>query len=176
MTVHRLDKDTSGVLVLARNADAHRSLNTQFSEQRVRKVYHAIVMGTPSWMKKSIQLPLRTNVGRRKRTVVDPQRGKPAATTFSLLSVFESCALLEALPETGRTHQIRAHLYSLGFPVLADPLYGPGKPSIYISRLALHAHILSFQHPQTGIAVSFTAAYPDDFKLALDALRGKPPS
>lgn len=169
--VHRLDKDTSGVVVLARSAAAHRELNSQFSSNQVNKIYHAIVTGLPPWQEKTIQAPLRTNVGRRKRTVVDPQRGKPAATTFYLLTPLRGHALLAAHPATGRTHQVRAHLYSLGYPLLGDPLYGPGEPSEYLQRAALHAQLLAFQHPHTAETVSFTAPYPADFKLALDMLK-----
>jgi RluA family pseudouridine synthase len=153
--VHRLDKDTSGVIILARNKEAHRELNTQFSEHRVRKIYHA---------------PIRTNVGRRKRSIVDTQRGKPASTTFSVITPLRGHTLLQAQPATGRTHQIRVHLYSMGYPVLADPLYGTGKPSAYLQRLALHAQSLTLQHPGTGASITYAAPYPEDFEAALDAL------
>ena len=169
--VHRLDKDTSGVIVLARNAGTHRDLNTQFSVHRVEKIYHAIVVGTPPWNDETIHAPLRTNVGRRKRTIVDPQGGKPAATIFRVLNRFKGHTLLQALPKTGRTHQIRTHLFSLGYPVLADPLYGTGNASPWIQRSALHSHNLTFEHPATSEQVSFSAPYPDDFDLALDYLR-----
>jgi RluA family pseudouridine synthase len=169
--VHRLDKDTSGVIVLARNAGTHRDLNTQFSVHRVEKIYHAIVVGTPPWNDETIHAPLRPNVGRRKRTVVDPQRGKQAVTIFRVLNRLKEHTLLQANPKTGRTHQIRAHLYSLGYPVLVDPLYGTGKASPFIQRSALHAQYLTFEHPETAERVSFSAPYPDDFKLALDYLR-----
>jgi RluA family pseudouridine synthase len=169
--VHRLDKDTSGVMVLARHAIAHRDLNTQFSVHSIEKIYHAIVIDTPPWDEVTIEAPLRVNVGRRKRTVVDTQRGKPAATTFHVLERFRVYSLLQAHPKTGRTHQIRAHLYSLGFPVLADPLYGTGKTSQYIQRSALHAHKLTFTHPMAAEQVTFSAPYPDDFALALGHLR-----
>jgi len=172
--VHRLDKDTSGVIVLARNAEAHRHLNTQFSEHRVQKIYHTIVTGIPPWMEETIQVPLRTNVGRRKRTVVDPQQGKPATTTFTVLTHLKGHTLLQAHPSTGRSHQIRVHLYSLGYPVLADPLYGAVKPTPHIQRLALHAHFINLLHPQTSELVSFNAPYPDDFQLALTHLGGIP--
>jgi RluA family pseudouridine synthase len=169
--VHRLDKDTSGAMVLARHAMAHRDLNTQFSVHITEKIYHAIVIDTPPWDEKTIDTPLRVNVGRRKRTVIDLQRGKPAATTFQVLERLKGYSLLQAHPKTGRTHQIRAHLYSLGFPILADPLYGTGKTSQYIQRSALHAHKLTFTHPITTEPVTFSAPYPDDFELALGHLR-----
>ncbi len=168
--VHRLDKDTSGVIILARNAETHRTLNNQFAAHQVKKIYHAIVTGNPSWTEKTTQTPLRTNVGRRKRSVVDLIGGISAATTFSVLSHLRGHALIQAYPATGRTHQIRVHLYSMGYPVLADPLYGPGKPSVHIQRLALHAQHLTLRHPGTAELISFGAPYPDDFKSALDNL------
>lgn len=170
--VHRLDKDTSGVIVLARHAKAHRELNTQFSAHSIGKIYDAIVTGTPPWDDETVDAPLRANVGRRKRTIVDLKRGKPATTGFRVLDRLKGHTLLQAHPKTGRTHQIRAHLYSLGYPVLADPLYGTGKTSPYIQRSALHAQNLTFEHPITAEQVTFSAPYPEDFKLALDNLQG----
>ena len=169
--VHRLDKDTSGVMVLARNADAHKKLNTQFAEHQVSKTYHAIVLGSPDWEEKATEVPLRVNVGRRNRTAVDIARGKHALTRFGVLKRYPGHTLLEAKPETGRTHQIRAHLYDLGFAILSDPLYGFGEISPWIARLALHAHSLSFWHPTTGMMESYEAPYPQDFEGALSQLR-----
>ncbi len=168
--VHRLDKDTSGVIVLARTAAAHRALNAQFSQNQVEKSYLAIVTGEPTWDEKVVDAPLRSSVGRRKRTVVDPLRGKAALTVFRLLARFPAHALIEAYPKTGRTHQIRAHLYSLGYPVLADPLYGEGTPSKHIQRLALHAQSLRLRHPLSGTWITFTAPIPADMVTVLKTL------
>jgi RluA family pseudouridine synthase len=169
--VHRLDKGTSGVMVFARNPEVHRELNKQFSEHQVAKTYHAIVSGTPDWDEKVADIPLRANVGRRNRTAVDIARGKHALTKFQVLEKFPGHALLEAKPETGRTHQIRAHLYDLGFSILSDPLYGFEEISPFIGRLALHACELSFWHPATGEMATFGAPYPQDIELALSQLR-----
>jgi len=170
--VHRLDKDTSGAVVLARKEAAHRHLNNQFALHQVKKKYYAILAGNPSWDEVRVDVPLRVGVGRRKRTVADDERGKPARSDFRVLERFDGCALIEAFPKTGRTHQIRAHLYSLGNSILGDPLYGDGISSLLIDRLALHAQFLSVLHPATGKAVAFEAPIPQDFKDMLDVLRG----
>jgi RluA family pseudouridine synthase len=173
--VHRLDKDTSGVVVLARNAPAHRSLNIQFEKRQVSKVYHALALGSPSWDSQAVTLPLRVDADRRHRTAVDMHGGKPAATDLRILERFSTCVMVEAQPHTGRTHQIRVHLAAVGLPILADTLYGDrsaeSNPAPWINRLALHAWCLSFTHPTTGLAAVFEAAYPEDFAAAVELLR-----
>lgn len=177
--VHRLDKDTSGVIVFARTAQAHRDLNTQFEQRRASKVYHALVTGLPDWDERTISLPLRPNGDRRHRTVVDPQNGKPALTELRLLERYGGYALVEAIPHTGRTHQIRAHLTAAGHPLIADGLYQlPGeKPSgsvedfAPIDRLGLHARSLLITHPLTREELRFEAPYPQDFAQAMEQLR-----
>lgn len=169
--VHRLDKGTSGVIVFARNPDVHRELNKQFSKHQVSKTYHAMISGTPDWDEKVADIPLRANVGRRNRTAVDIARGKHSLTKFRVLERFPGHALIEAKPETGRPHQIRAHLYDLGFSILSDTLYGFEEISPFIGRLALHACELAFWYPTTGEMITFGAPYPQDFELALSQLR-----
>jgi RluA family pseudouridine synthase len=168
--IHRLDRLASGVLVLARNADAHRDLNGQFARRQVTKIYHALVSDQPEWETNTVTLPLRANVGRRNRTAVDHRRGKSASTRLRVLETFKQHALVEARPSTGRRHQIRAHLYARGHPILSDPLYGSGETSPLIDRLALHARALQFTHPETEESVSFEAPYPADFSTALRKL------
>jgi len=181
--VHRLDKDTSGALLLARTAAAHRSLNTQFEQGRVEKVYHALVVGDVPWEENTIDLPLRPNGDRRHRTVVDHQRGKSARTELRVLQRFQGFALLEARPRTGRTHQIRTHLAAIGIPIVGDALYG-GPPALYpsdltpglprgdeeevlLDRPALHARSIGFLHPVNGEMLCIEAPYPADFDLTV---------
>ena len=167
--VHRLDRETSGVIVLARNADAHRHLNTQFQEKRASKLYHALVLGQPPWENLTIDDPLRPDGDRRHRTVVDPVRGKSATSKLKVLRRFDGYSLLEVAPRTGRSHQIRAHLKHAGYPILADPLYGdPTDPChTLLPRLALHALSLTLIHPETEESMKFEAPYPQDFASLL---------
>jgi len=164
--VHRLDKITSGVMVIARTAKAHRGLNMQFEQHEAQKVYHAIVSGEPEWDQHTARHPLRMDVGHSHRTVVDHSKGKPSETSFRVLERYSGFSLMEAVPATGRTHQVRVHAYALGFPLLGDMLYSAPETEL-IARPALHAQSLTFTHPATGERVTFTAAYPRDFAEAL---------
>jgi len=168
--VHRLDKITSGVMVFSRTAEMHRALSIQFEQHEVEKVYHAIVIGVPDWDEHTARHPLLVDVGHNHRTVVDPRKGKPSETTFRVLERYILTSLLEAVPGTGRTHQIRVHASALGFPLLGDSLYGAPKMDL-IARPALHAHSLTFTHPITGERLPLSAPYPEDFQNALEKLR-----
>lgn len=177
--VHRLDRGTSGVLLLARSAEAHRALNQQFDQRQVTKVYHALVNGSPDWKEKTVDLPLRIDVGHKHRTTIDSLRGKPAVTHLRVLERFAGYTLVEAVPETGRTHQIRAHLAVLGHPLVADELYGrspAGDAPPVMPRLGLHARRLTITHPVLHSMLHFEAPYPEDFSQALEQLRqrGRP--
>lgn len=171
--VHRLDKETSGVIVFARSAEVHRALNIAFDSRNVSKVYHAIVSGVPPWDEHTIDLPLRRDGDRRHRTVIDQQRGKPAVTHLRVLERFAQHTLIEARPETGRTHQIRAHLAALDLPLAGDVLYGGKDVAALIARTALHAHAIELEHPVTHKPLHVEAPYPLDFAQALLQLRGQ---
>ncbi len=182
--VHRIDKDTSGVVLLARDKEAHAALSVAFQERRVVKAYRALVRGRPRWDGEACELKLRADGDRYHRTVVDARRGKASSTVFSVLEPLGPFTLVEARPLTGRTHQIRVHAAALGYPVLCDPLYGDGSPvklsdfkpgrrgdpldeQPLLSRLALHAFSLSI--PDEGISVE--APFPKDMAALLNQLR-----
>lgn len=167
--VHRIDKITSGVIVFALTAEAHRSLNIQFEKHEVEKKYHAILTGSPKWLDKIAKFPLRVNVGHKHRTMVDDRHGVRSETRFKNLKQNQLSALTEAMPMTGRTHQIRVHAYALGYPLLGDTLYSAPETDL-IDRPALHAYSLAFKHPESGKRVEFKAEYPEDFVSALKRL------
>ncbi len=167
--VHRLDKTTSGVMVAARTAEAHRTLNIQFEKHDIEKFYHAITVGVPHWDEKVTKFPLRVNVGHKHRTMVDNKNGVRSETRLKVLKRGQANALLEAQPMTGRTHQIRVHAYALGYPLLGDVLYSAPETDI-IARPALHAFSLTFTHPVSNERVTFTAPYPPDFESALNKI------
>ncbi len=167
--VHRLDKVTSGVMVFARSAEAHRALNAQFERHTANKVYHALVNGEPTWEERVARHPLRVNVGHKHRTMVDHGKGKPCETRFRVIKRYAGCGLVESTPMSGRTHQVRVHLFALGHPLVGDILYS-APPTDLIARPALHALSLSLAHPASGQMLTFTAPYPADFAAALEKL------
>lgn len=166
--VHRLDKDTSGIILLARNAEAHRCLNESFRERQVEKIYHGLVTPTPNWGQKDLSLPLRANADRKHRTRVDTTNGKPASTSFIVEKRFAVGVLMRIKIKSGITHQIRAHLRSLDLSLLGDALYHAGLPEqpITVERTMLHAREIYFIHPTQQTRVHFTANYPEDFRTA----------
>jgi len=166
--VHRLDKVTSGLVLFARNAEAHRILSMQFEHHETHKLYHAIVVGVPAWEDHTARHPLRINVGHSHRTIVDNAHGKPSETTFHILERFNGYAHLSASPASGRTHQVRVHAYALGFPLLGDTLYSAPATNL-IARPALHAQSLDFTFENKPF--HFTAPYPADFAEALVVIR-----
>lgn len=175
--VHRLDKDTSGIMIFARTRTAHQIINRQFENRQILKFYHAITVGQPTWDQYRCDLPLRVNGDRKHRTVVDEKCGKPATTAFQLIArLSQYYSLISASPLTGYTHQIRTHLAAIGFPILFDNLYSPPQlispsPDLESPRLALHASQIRFAHPADGAPVEFSAPYPSDFSFFIAGLK-----
>ena len=162
--VHRLDKDTSGLMVVAKNEGALRSLQRQFQEREVVKRYWALVRGRVNPPQGVIDLPLSRDPRNRKRLAVVPG-GRPAMTRYRVLRAWESCSLVEAQLLTGRTHQIRIHFSFRGCPLLGDPVYGV--KSDLVARQFLHARTLGIHLPSTGAYREFTSELPDDLQQAL---------
>ena len=170
--VHRLDKETSGVLLIARNEAVHRNLNLAFENRQINKLYHALILGIPKEYEILIDLPLRINGDRKHRTVVDHVLGKPAKSKINIIKVFKDCCHVEIKPETGYTHQIRSHLSSIGHPILGDKLYQKlySSRTDLFARTALHAYQITFNHPSTNSPITISADYPEDFQEMLKKL------
>ncbi|HYX66149.1 MAG TPA: RluA family pseudouridine synthase [Burkholderiales bacterium] len=168
--VHRLDKDTSGLLVVAKTVAAQTDLVRQLAERTMRRVYLAIVQGDPP-ASGTIDAPLGRDAKARTRMAVT-HRGKPARTSYKVLERFGRAALVECRLETGRTHQIRVHFQHLRHPLVGDTVYRRGtRHGIAFPRQALHAAELTLRHPQTGETLTWRASPPRDFKRLLDQLR-----
>jgi tRNA pseudouridine32 synthase / 23S rRNA pseudouridine746 synthase len=172
LVVHRLDKETSGVLLFARNAQTHKFLNEQFQDRQVQKIYRAIIAGSPDWDWQEIELPLKVDGDRKHRTRVNLAGSKPAQTEIRVIARSTGYSFVEARPHSGYTHQIRAHLSAVGFPIVSDPLYDKQSMdhSHIISRLGLHAYQISFLLPNSTTPLSINAPYPYDFQAALSKL------
>ena len=172
--VHRLDKDTSGVILFAKNDSTHQFLQRQFKQRSVKKTYLALVDGHPPTPSGRIEGPIgRDPKHRQKMAIVPESRGKPAFTVYHTLDRFSEHAHLEILPETGRTHQIRVHMAFLGCPVAGDRVYGSRKLSLPVDRHLLHASELEIKISENASPSSFKAPLPGDFEEALTLLREK---
>jgi 23S rRNA pseudouridine1911/1915/1917 synthase len=172
--VHRLDKDTSGLIVIAKNDLAHRWLQDQFKSRKVEKTYLALVDGKPPTPAGRVEAPIGRNTTHRKLMAVVPlDKGREAVTEYRTLESFAAHALLEVHPLTGRTHQIRVHLAFLNCPVAADMVYGKRKPTVGLNRHFLHASRLKIILPGEEKARVFEAPLPPDLKNVLDQLRQK---
>ena len=173
--VHRLDKDTSGLIVVAKNDLAHQNLSAQFADRSLSRTYHALVHGSPVLRMGVIDAPIGRHTRDRKKMAV-VAKGKHARTRYQVLEVFENAALVECQLETGRTHQIRVHLTHIKHPLIGDPTYGRGraqKKAYEFPRQALHAAAIKFIHPRTGKSMSFTSPLPKDMQGLLKKLRVK---
>jgi 23S rRNA pseudouridine1911/1915/1917 synthase len=168
--VHRLDRDTSGLLLVARTPEARAALRAQFKATEVGKVYLALVIGRPEHEQARIEAPIARDPEARKRMAV-VAGGRPAVSEYRLLEQLDDYALLEVRPQTGRTHQIRVHLAAIGHPVVGDRVYGPRRQKLRLGRLFLHAAELTFRHPTTGKDMTFRAPLPAELEDVLEGLR-----
>lgn len=176
--VHRLDKDTSGCMVIARNDDTHVALSAQFASRKVEKIYQALVCGEMPRVKGEIRAAIARHSSHRKRMAVDEELGRHARTSYRVLERLNGATLTEATLHTGRTHQIRVHFQFLGFPLVGDLTYGNRQnqkleelTNYRAPRQMLHAAKLAFTHPRSGKRVQFEAPLPEDFRDALSALK-----
>ncbi|HEX8199054.1 MAG TPA: RluA family pseudouridine synthase [Isosphaeraceae bacterium] len=187
--VHRLDRDTSGLLIVAKDDRAHKGLAQQFEARTIQKEYLALVAGVPERDSDYVERPIGFHPTNREKMAIrlPADGGKEAVTFYEVRERFARAALVRCRPQTGRTHQIRIHLAHVGHPILADKLYsgrdrvtrcdllGPDAPdagAVLLARQALHAHALRLVHPLTGATLSFTAPLPADMAGVLAVLRG----
>jgi 23S rRNA pseudouridine1911/1915/1917 synthase len=178
-----LDKDTSGMMVVAKDDESYHHLTQQFRNRSIEKVYWAVVYGKFGQDEGLIDSAIGRHPSERKRMSTRTKRGRMAITRWKKIEEFDGYTLLEIFPQTGRTHQIRVHLSSIGHPVLGDPLYGrKGRPGTIhdpflkegvkrMNRQALHAYKLGFIHPKTGKKLQFVSPMPKDIKEVLEWLR-----
>ncbi|TAL71089.1 MAG: RluA family pseudouridine synthase [Bacteroidetes bacterium] len=187
-TVHRLDKDTSGVIVFAKDAESHKNINQQFQEFKVTKIYHAVLSGNLNQNELVIDIPITEDLN-RKGYMKPSARGKESLTVLNVIERFRNATLVELNLVTGRHHQIRVHCASIGYPLLVDELYGKSKEFYVsslkrkynikkgefekpiISRVSMHAKLITFLHPEFNEKVSYDADYPKDFSALLEVLK-----
>jgi 23S rRNA pseudouridine955/2504/2580 synthase/23S rRNA pseudouridine1911/1915/1917 synthase len=198
--VHRLDRDTSGVLILAKSDRTHTALSRQFEHGKVRKTYLALVSGQGIRAEGVIRLPIGPHPHRPGMMTISRRQGKSAGTRYAVVERFRGYTLLDVRPQTGRSHQIRVHVQAIGYPLAIDPLYGSGKPLLLsalkpsyrpkagieerplMARLTLHAQALELLHPTHGGTCKWVAPLPKDFAAVLRNLRryrslpGEPPA
>lgn len=185
--VHRIDKETSGVIIFAKDADSHAALNSQFERRLIHKSYKAIVVGRPMETEGTIEAPISESPAHPGVMKVNHKHGKPSTTNYRVEELFDGYAFVEAMPESGRLHQIRVHLASINLPVLCDRVYGDGKPFFLsqvkphyysegderplLSRTALHAGSITFTHPGTNEEMTCSSEIPKDMRSVLNYLR-----
>lgn len=188
LVVHRLDRETSGVMMFAKNERAHRHLNTQFQEQKITKLYHAIVSGRVDRDQMTIDIPIIPHP-HKKGKMIPSVRGKASLSELRVLERFRYSTFVEVNLITGRQHQLRVHCSAIGHPLLVDTLYGGAEHFMLssikrrfnlkkgseelpvISRITMHAYQIAFLHPSSGEKMIFTADYPRDFAATLQLLR-----
>lgn len=169
--VHRIDKNTTGLLVICKNDKTHKSLAEQLKVHSITRKYVAIVCGNIKEDLGTVDAPIGRSKKDRKKQAIDELDGRDAVTHYHVLERFGDYTLVECVLETGRTHQIRVHMASIGHPVLGDDVYGPKKCPFNLEGQCLHAKVLGFIHPTTGEYVEFNSDYPDYMKKLLEKLR-----
>ena len=169
--VHRLDKETSGLMIVAKNDLAHQGLARQFADRTLSRTYQAVVWGVPAPPAGSVDAPIGRHARDRKKMAVTAKGGKPALTHYKTLKTFERASLVECKLATGRTHQIRVHLTYIKHPLIGDPVYGGKRAGVTFARQALHAVGLQFRHPRSGKIMRFTSDLPADMLQLLKNLR-----
>ncbi len=169
--VHRIDKDTSGLLMVAKNNLAHQSLAAQLKVHSVERKYLAVVRGGFKKPRGTVDQPLGRSRHNRLKMAIEPNGGRRAVTHYRLIEQFGEISLLECQLETGRTHQIRVHMASIGHPLVGDPIYGIKRDRQKGEGQLLHAALLGFEHPRTGQQMSFTAELPARIKDYIDKLK-----
>jgi 23S rRNA pseudouridine1911/1915/1917 synthase len=169
--VHRIDKDTSGVLIIAKNDASHHSLAEQIKVHSVKRIYYAIVEGVIKQDSGTVDAPLGRHPVERKKMAVVAKNGRRAVTHYRVIERFKRNTLIEARLETGRTHQIRVHMAYIGHPLVGDPVYGYKKQRFNLKGQALHAKTLGVIHPSTGEYMEFTTPLPEYFQKLVENLR-----
>ena len=167
--VHRIDKDTSGLVIIAKNDTAHINLSNQIQKRKVKKTYMALVRGVIKENEATINMPIGRSIKDRKKMAVS-KTGKEAITHFKVLNRFDGYTFIEVNIETGRTHQIRVHMAEIGYPIVGDEVYSNGKNPFGVEGQMLHAAKLEFKHPRTGELVTFEAPLPEYFSEILKQL------
>lgn len=171
--VHRIDKDTTGLLVVAKNDKAHQSLTDQLADRSLSRTYYAIVHGNIKEDNLTVDAPIARDTKDRKKMAIARKDGRDAVTHITVLERFGKYTFIRCKLETGRTHQIRVHVKSIGHPILGDKTYGLKKEEFALSGQLLHAGEIGFIHPSTNEAVSFSAPLPEDFGETLEKIRNK---
>lgn len=169
--VHRLDKDTSGLLIIAKNDKAHRNISEDLKERNIKRSYVALVHGNISKESDTINAPIGRHPVDRKKMTVTKRNSKEAISHYKVLDRFDDYTLVEVNLETGRTHQIRVHMAYINHPIVGDQVYSKGKNEFGLSKQMLHAYKLGFTHPKTGKYMEFETELPESFKKVIEVLR-----
>ncbi len=171
--VHRIDMDTSGLLIVAKNDFAHRKLSDQLKDHTLRRTYECIVRGGFREDSGTVDAPIGRDPRDRKRMAVTEKNSRPAVTHWEVIERYGQYTHLRCRLETGRTHQIRVHMAYINHPIAGDPLYGVKKPELGLTSQCLHAKELTFLHPRTGEEITVSCPLPEEFQNALQKLRGE---